>query len=232
MKVKNLQYRIPVEIDGILVKTSTRAKRISMSFDVRVNDIILTKPKRASVKAIEEFINSHREWIDNVRKSHKVDNKFIEGGVINIYGQDYEIVRVDGRGTSRIEENKIIVHCKEESLPRKLKDFLKKYAEEKIAHHLEEKIDKIRWYKTPSFRVADPKTRWGSCTNDGRLMFSWRLIFAPVAVLDYIVAHEVSHLKHMDHSSRFWELCYSITEDALFSKMWIKKYGTEIMGYR
>ncbi len=229
---KSLKQNIPTEIEGVLVKVSPRAKRLSMSFDVRVNDIVLTMPKRASRKSVEEFINEHRDWITENRNKLKVDDLFIEGGKLSIYGHSYMLTRKDGRGQPYIEEDKLVVFGNENNFSRKVKDFLKALAHEKIKEHLLEKVWSLGKHKCPEFRIADPKSRWGSCTSDGRIMFSWRLILTPVDVLDYVVAHEASHLVHMDHSPKFWELCYSMTKDACSAKIWIKRNGTRVMGYR
>ena len=80
--------------------------------------------------------------------------------------------------------------------------------------------------------MIDPKTRWGSCAPDGSMMFSWRLILAPPDVLDYVVAHEVAHRIHMNHSPKFWALCASLTADAGEAKRWLKKNGHALMAYR
>lgn len=78
----------------------------------------------------------------------------------------------------------------------------------------------------------DPASRWGSCSSAGRLMFSWRVMMAPPYVMDYLVAHEVAHLNHMDHSQKFWDLCYDLTDgDADSARSWFKQHGHELYGY-
>lgn len=79
--------------------------------------------------------------------------------------------------------------------------------------------------------LRDPSSRWGSCSTDKRLMFSWRVIMAPPEVLDYLVAHEVAHLKHMDHSQVFWDLCYSLCKGSEHGHDWLKQNGNSLMRY-
>ena len=79
--------------------------------------------------------------------------------------------------------------------------------------------------------LRDPASRWGSCSTDGRLMFSWRIIMAPPYVLDYLVAHEVAHLKHMDHSQKFWDVCYALSERPEEARKWLKENGNTLMRY-
>ena len=79
--------------------------------------------------------------------------------------------------------------------------------------------------------VRDTKSRWGSCSVDDNLSYSWRLIFAPPAALDYVVAHEVAHLHHHDHSKAFWNLCRELSDNYLEGQYWMKAHGGELMRY-
>jgi predicted metal-dependent hydrolase len=77
--------------------------------------------------------------------------------------------------------------------------------------------------------LRDTKSRWGSCTHDGRLMFSWRLAMAPLPVLTYVAAHEVAHLAHMDHSARFWAQMQDLMPDHAPHRAWLKAQGGDLM---
>lgn len=86
-----------------------------------------------------------------------------------------------------------------------------------------------------SFRaiaLRDTKSRWGSCTSDGRLMFSWRLAMAPPEVLDYVAAHEVAHLAHMDHSPAFWAATARLMPDYAQRRAWLRAHGHELLAWR
>ena len=74
-------------------------------------------------------------------------------------------------------------------------------------------------------------SRWGSCGSDGALCFCWRLILAPEAVLDYVVAHEVAHLRYMNHGPRFWALVARLTPDAKGAQAWLKAHGDTLLAY-
>ena len=77
-------------------------------------------------------------------------------------------------------------------------------------------------------RLADPRARWGSCTASGDLMFSWRLIMAPVDVLDYVVAHEVAHLAELNHSPRFWAVVRRLCPGYEPARDWLRRHGAEL----
>jgi predicted metal-dependent hydrolase len=77
-------------------------------------------------------------------------------------------------------------------------------------------------------RVADPKSRWGSCSSKGALTFSWRLVLAPPRVLDYLVAHEVAHLREMNHGRRFWSLVERLDPDYEVARAWLNNSGVAL----
>ena len=79
--------------------------------------------------------------------------------------------------------------------------------------------------------VRDTKSRWGSCSGQGNLSFSWRLIFAPEPVLEYVVAHEVSHLAEMNHGPRFWRLVESLTPNSAAPRRWLKRHRNRLLAY-
>ncbi len=79
-----------------------------------------------------------------------------------------------------------------------------------------------------SITIRDQKTRWGSCSSRGTLSFNYRLIFAPPAVLDYVVVHELCHLTHMNHSADFWNLVGSVMPDYKQHRKWLKEHGGEL----
>lgn len=79
--------------------------------------------------------------------------------------------------------------------------------------------------------VRDTKSRWGSCSGQGNLSFSWRLILTPEAVLDYVVAHEVAHLAEMNYSPRFWRLVESLSPNSAVPRAWLKRHRSRLFSY-
>ena len=79
--------------------------------------------------------------------------------------------------------------------------------------------------------VRDTKSRWGSCSSESTLSYSWRLIFAPPIALDYVVGHEVAHLVHLNHSKHFWALCRDLSDDYVNGQYWMRNHGHELMRY-
>jgi predicted metal-dependent hydrolase len=109
-------------------------------------------------------------------------------------------------------------------LRRRVVDYLKRQARRDIEASVTRHATKLRRRPT-SVRLRDPRSRWGSCSADGALSFSWRLVMAPAYVLDYLAAHEVAHLKEMNHGPRFWTLVERLCPRTQEAETWLKQYG-------
>ena len=112
-------------------------------------------------------------------------------------------------------------------MPRRLTDWLKKQALRELTAAVERHCEAAGACCT-SISIKDTATRWGSCSSSGALSFSWRLILAPPYVLDYLAAHEVAHLKEMNHGPRFWRLTAQLTRDAEYAKEWLRENGPSL----
>ena len=82
--------------------------------------------------------------------------------------------------------------------------------------------------KVSSITMKDTRSRWGSCSSQGNLSFSWRILMAPPMVIDYLAAHEVAHLQEMNHGPRFWALCKRLCPHMEEAKAWLKRYGSQL----
>jgi hypothetical protein len=117
-----------------------------------------------------------------------------------------------------------------EHLPRRVRDFLKREARAMLTERAHDKAGRL---DRPIARISlrDTRSRWGSCSSDGGLSFSWRLILAPEEVLDYVVAHEVAHLMHHDHGAKFWALVTDLTPSVDAPRQWLRAHGPELHRY-
>jgi predicted metal-dependent hydrolase len=262
LRKKKTPIEAPAEVGGVRVKTSVRARRMALRVDSKVGDVVLTWPRGASEGSALRFIERNRDWIERYRAKLPPAKMFAEGEVIEVFGVAYRIVRKDGRGVAQLThplsnslpqagertkahipplplagegwgegDGTLVIYSRPEHLSRRIKDFLKEKAREVLLEATAAKLTDLS-LKMTEVRIIDPKTRWGSCSPDGRMMFSWRLILAPPEVLDYVVAHEVAHRIHMNHSRKFWALCASLTTDAGASRRWLRKNGNALMAYR
>jgi hypothetical protein len=114
-----------------------------------------------------------------------------------------------------------------EHVKRRLLDFLRAAAREDLAR-ASERYAALMGVRFRRITIRDQRSRWGSCSASGDLSYSWRLILAPDYVLDYVAAHEVAHLRHLDHSPRFWRLVLTHCAGAGKAKNWLRAHGQEV----
>jgi hypothetical protein len=121
----------------------------------------------------------------------------------------------------------LIVRGERIHLPRRIADYLKKEAKAEIAVLVARHTETVG-RPAKSIRYKDTTSRWGSCSSEGNLSFSWRIMMAPKPVINYLVAHEVAHLVHMNHGKDFWALCEELCPDTERCRAWLKKNGTAL----
>ena len=112
-------------------------------------------------------------------------------------------------------------------LPRKVGDFLKRQAKQDLSKAVSHYSNELG-VKAKSITIRDTTSRWGSCSSTGALNFSWRIVLAPPEVLQYLAAHEVAHLREMNHSNRFWKLVEDVCPDMNAQKSWLKIHGSKL----
>ena len=209
-----------------------RATRLTLRIDSAAGGLRVTVPPGVRSTEVDRFLARHEGWIV-ARLAKLPDRPRIRPGVkIPLHGVPHLVVHEPGRrGTVRREVTDegptLVVHGERVHLPRRLADFLKKEAKahiEPLAHRHAEIVGR----RIKAIRFKDTKSRWGSCTSDGVLSFSWRIAMAPPAVIDYLVAHEVAHLAEMNHGPKFWKLCKDLCPDTARCKDWLKRNGAAL----
>lgn len=216
------------------LRVSRRARRIALRLDNSTRHVALVVPVRYNIEKAEKFALEHKDWIRQKIAELPRPVAFRHGAVIPVLGRDREIVVIYDpalKTTSiRLTKNELRVKTNQRNPASRITRFLKQEARDTLTNLALEKAATIN-RKINSVQVRDTKSRWGSCSTGGRLSFSWRLIFAPWEALDYLVAHEVAHLIHMDHGKRFWALCEKLSDDYETGKSWITNHGHELMRY-
>jgi predicted metal-dependent hydrolase len=219
-----------IEIKGreipLVVRRHPRARRMILRLNTVGDGAVVTIPAHASPADALDLARSQSSWLCQNLDEMGERVVFGDGVQIPFQGAQYIVRhREDGQGTVWIKDSDINVAGGIEHLSRRLGDWLKKQARIRIvslAHQKAKHIDKT----LARITVRDTRTRWGSCSSKGRLSFSWRLIMAPPEILDYVVAHEVAHLAHMNHSSSFWDTVDRLTKNAKGSRAWLNDNGT------
>jgi predicted metal-dependent hydrolase len=218
----------------VIANRSPRAKRMALRVDNALGQIKLVIPSHTSLKNVQSFVNSQSDWIEEQLSKLMSGIPFDHGTQIPIFGTLYRIdIRCDNafkRTRIQLKDKKILILTNQEDPSLRLERFLKKRAKEILTTLSEDKA-RIIGKDISSVSVKDTKSRWGSCTASGALSYSWRLIFAPYEAIDYVTAHEVAHLQHLDHSKAFWALCAKLSDDYVEGKYWMQNHGSELMRY-
>jgi predicted metal-dependent hydrolase len=201
---------------------------MSLRIDPREGSVIVTLPPRAAVSAGRALLMAHAGWVAERLALLPVAVVLQDGAEVPLDGRAIRVRHVPGARGTRLLGDELLVSGAVEFLPRRVIDFLRAEARRRLAAAA---LQKAAQHGLAARRVVvkDTRSRWGSCTPDGTLMFSWRLVMAPPEVQDYVVAHEVAHLRHMDHSARFWTLVEALTPHRARAMRWLEKGGAGLM---
>lgn len=222
----------------IKLRRSATARRYTLRIRTARRDIVLTMPARGSLKEARGFTERNLAWIA-ARVERLPDNvEFLPGAIFPLRGAPHVIVHLaDQRGQSpRPEEDKsqepkkLCVSGALPHVPRRTRDFLKREARRDFETAVERHCANLG-IPARKITLRDTTSRWGSCSSTGSLNFSWRLIMAPSFVLDYLAAHEVAHLKHLNHSAEFWAVLATLSPDVARAENWLKAHGSELLRY-
>jgi predicted metal-dependent hydrolase len=215
----------------IQVKRSGRARRMSLKVDPAQRVATLVLPNRVPNHVAMAFIADHIGWLRTRLAALPVPVPFLPGAEIPLLGEPHLLQAAPGaRRGVWIENGAIQVSGPPEFFSRRVGDFLKAEAKRRILTRTEAMTAQLG-LDFKSVRVGDPKSRWGSCNSRGTLAFSWRLVLTPDEVLTYVVAHEVAHLKEMNHSPRFWSWVETLTPDYEKPRRWLKTHGAALYRY-
>jgi predicted metal-dependent hydrolase len=195
-----LEAALPVPIE---IRPLRSAKRLRLRFDEGTGTLLLTCPWRTSRRAALTWALDQRDWIDKQIAGSEPAEPFEPGAVIPIEGEDVRIVWDPlAPRTPRLREGELRVGGPHEGVARRIELFLKRRALDTMSSEVGE-FAAAAGVAATAVSVGDAGSRWGSCSSRGRIRLSWRLILAPPNVRRYVVAHEVAHLVHLDHSARF-----------------------------
>ena len=212
----------------LIYQTNKRARRVSLRFDHGEGRIVVVLPRRATLPGMR-FASTAVDPRPPRLLPEPVP--FRAGRSIPFLGVMHRIRhQPQARGVVWQEEGAIHVAGRAEHLARRIEDWLRREARREIERRARAKAELIG-KRIAAITIRDPKSRWGSCSPRGHLSFSWRLILAPRHVLDYVVAHEVAHLKELNHGPRFWKLTAELTRDADGARAWLNEHGPLLHRY-
>lgn len=219
----------PVEV---ILRRSARARRISLRVSSIDGRVTLTCPPGVRETEALGFAEEKAEWLRG-HLDRRPDEVIVRPGVdLPVRGEMLRVVCISGRGRGvRLGDGEVVLSGDPVRAGARLQGFLKEMARARLSEASDRYAAALDCrYSRLSLR--DTRSRWGSCSSKGGLMFSWRLILAPDEVLDYVAAHEVAHLVEMNHSKRFWDRVTQIYGDHARPRRWLKTHGAGLHRYR
>lgn len=221
----------PVEIT---LRRSARAKRLSLRVSALDGRVTLTMPSHASARAALAFASEKADWLRRHVGARADSASVAVGGVLPVEGQVLRLVAMppgDAGRAPRVMGDSLLVPGSPDTAARRVQAWLKARARDRLAAASDLYAARLgRGYA--SLTLRDTRSRWGSCSARGGLMYSWRLIMAPPEVLDYVAAHEVAHLAEMNHAPAFWAVLARLYGPYDAPQAWLKREGGRLHGYR
>jgi predicted metal-dependent hydrolase len=217
---------MPIQIDKLV-----RAKRRTIALIVeRDGSLTVRAPRRAALSDIEQFIQQKSSWIERSREKLKaigspVKKQYTEGENFLFLGSPYELRLVDSQHPALKFDNGFTLASAAQAHGEKIfADWYKKQAAqifpEWVLYHA-----RLHGFSPKQIKINSAKTRWGSCGSNGNINFTWRLVMAPLDVIDYVVVHELAHLRVRNHSPQFWKLVAAIDVNYKKKRQWLRENG-------
>lgn len=235
------------------VRRHPAARRMTLKVSHTRRAIILTVPTGVRIEEASHFLARHIDWVRDKLGEVPEARPFVDGVVLPVRGQMHrlrfvgelgEMATPTGASGAGRRRGDIVwpqpagdgglpylcVSGQSVHAPRRLLDWLTAQARKDLGDRVGDHAQRLG-LRPKRISVRDQTSRWGSCSSTGQLCFSWRLILAPPHVLDYVAAHEVAHLKEMNHSARFWALVTRTMPQMADAKSWLNGHGRELHCY-
>jgi predicted metal-dependent hydrolase len=233
--------KTPAAIEDVGARVEVRrhagARRLTLRVSRTKRAVIVTVPLQCGLDEAGTFLSRHIDWV-----RERLDNlpdlvPLSDGIAMPLRGKPHQIAftastrtRVIGLETAVPSRPRILVPGPVELASKRLKNWLADEAMRDLERSVAVHARKLNVHPK-RIAIRDQTSRWGSCSTTRVLSFSWRLVLAPPAVLDYVAAHEVAHLREMNHGPRFWALLKDASPDYEAQKRWLQVYGLDLHRY-
>jgi len=207
----------------LTMRRNPRARRVSLRVSRLDGAVTLTVPPRLPLRTALDFAADRRDWIVQALELAPQAAPVVAGLSLPVLGVAYLITPTEGVRAPRLRDGALLVAPNKPVGPS-VRAFLRTQARDSLARQAQMHAETLG-VSLGAITLRDTRSRWGSCTARGDLMFSWRIAMAPAAVLDYLAAHEVAHRVEMNHSDRFWALCRRLCPDMAQHRAWLKMQG-------
>ncbi|HET7143868.1 MAG TPA: SprT family zinc-dependent metalloprotease [Anaerolineales bacterium] len=221
-------------MSGMEVNKFTRSKRRTIALIVeRDGTLTVRAPMRAPHRLIQQFIHEKEDWIKRTREKLKSNvespsHQYAGGEKFLFLGSSFDLKLVKPQRPSlQFEDEFTLSQTVQNRGEAAFTRWYKERAHEVISERVEQ-FANIYGFMPKQVKISSARTRWGSCSPDGTLNFTWRLVMAPLEVIDYVVVHELTHLRVKDHSSKFWKAVESVYPQYKKQRKWLRMNGEKL----
>lgn len=214
----------------VRLKRSAQAKRLSLRVSQLDGRVTLTLPRHASDAEATGFIREKAAWLRGHVARFEADVPVGQGSQLPLEGRLIRVMQGEGRRVV-LGDDRLFIPGPPERTGRRLAAFLKELARDRLTA-ASDGYSAALGRPFARLSIRDTRSRWGSCSAEGTLMYSWRLIMAPPEVLSYVAAHEVAHLAEMNHSPAFWQVVEQLYGPHRAARGWLREHGARLHKYR
>ena len=213
----------------IFLRRNSNSRRITLRISALDGKITVTGPNYIDFKEFKSFAESKKTWLKSKRKSFEPPILVSEGIKIPIGGIDTKISFGEFQMQKKV--GNILYICQQKPVSTQVKKYLKEICRVQVDNMCKGFAERLG-AQFRKITLRDTRSRWGSCSNDAKLMFSWRLVMAPENILAYVAAHEIAHLKYMNHSNEFWQTVEYLFGPYKNERTWLKQNGSSLHRYK
>jgi len=218
----------------IQIDKLTRSKRKTIALIIeRDGTLTVRAPMRAPNDLIQKFIQEKADWITRTREKFRgvapqEPRKFIDGETFLFLGSSFDLKLVKPQRPSlQFKHGFTLSQTMQANAERLFIRWYKEQAQavmtERVRHY-----SALHGFSPGQVKITSARTRWGSCSSNGTLNFTWRLVMAPLEVIDYVVLHELAHLRVKNHSKKFWSVVASICPQYTSHRKWLRENGESL----
>ena len=212
-----------------------RSRRKTIALVIQPNgELLIRAPKRATKRQINAMLTQHADWIAKKQVEAKetqaafTPRQFADGETFPFLGANYALECVDVRNPKfALNGNFQLTKSAQGQVEQLFKGWYRQQARavftERVAYYAKEYS-----FDYAKLKLSSARTRWGSCSSNGNINLTWRLVMAPLEIVDYVVVHELSHLREHNHSKAFWAQVEAILPDYKSRRKWLKEHGKEL----
>ena len=209
------------------IRRSPRARRVRVTVDAD-GSVTVTLPRKAPERAAADAVRELAPWIARRRRvlARAAAEVARTPGTVPYLGETLTLAAQ--RGRERVHRRGDVLLVPEGDPRAALERYYRRAARTEIAPRLDAATARAG-SRYAGLTIRGQRTRWASCSSEGKMSFNWRLLLAPEEILDYVVEHEVCHLEVMDHSPRFWALLGSRVPEWREHAAWLRRYGSTLV---